>query len=115
MAAVRSLLLGVLPVGEKEKVCMECKRQQAVCVLVSQGKPCMGPVTKTGCGALCPRFGRDCYGCYGPSESINGQALGKRFEGLGLPPEEIAGRFVSFNSGAAAFLTAGRQWMTDGD
>jgi len=57
---------------------MECKRRQAVCVLVATGQPCLGPVTRTGCGALCPRFGRDCYGCYGPAEAPNAAALGRR-------------------------------------
>ena len=29
--------------------------------------PCLGPVTHAGCGALCPRHHRGCYGCFGPS------------------------------------------------
>ena len=94
LAAVRALLFGVAPVEERDKVCMECKRTQAVCVLVAKGVPCLGPVTRTGCGALCPRFGRDCYGCYGPAENPNTEALGLRFAGLGLLPEQIARRFL---------------------
>jgi coenzyme F420-reducing hydrogenase gamma subunit len=112
--AVRALLFGVLPVEEKEKVCMECKRRQAVCVLVARGEPCLGPVTRTGCGALCPRFGRDCYGCYGPAEASNTGALGRRFAGLGLVPEVIARRFHSLNSQAPAFLDAGERWRDAG-
>ncbi len=115
LEAVRALLFGVLPVQETEKVCMECKRQQAVCVLVTRGEPCLGPVTRSGCGALCPRFGRDCYGCYGPSEAANTDALGRRFAGLGLLREDIVRRFHSINSQAEAFLSAGREWGAGDD
>jgi len=106
LAAVRALLNGVPPVEENEKVCMACKRNQTVCVLVTKGSACMGPVTRTGCGAICPRFGRDCYACYGPAENINGAALTQRFAGLGLLPDAIARRFLSMNSAAPAFLAA---------
>lgn len=113
--ALRALLFGVLPVEEKEKVCMECKRRQAVCVLVTRGEPCLGPVTRGGCGALCPRFGRDCYGCYGPSEAANTDALGRRFAGLGLVPADIARRFHGINSQVEPFLTGGSQWVAGDD
>ncbi len=110
LAALRMLLFGVSPGEDNEKVCMECKRIQTVCVLVTHGVPCMGPVTRTGCGALCPSFERDCYGCYGPAENINAGALGRRFEGLGLVPEQVARRFLAFNGGAPAFRDAGERW-----
>ena len=113
LAALQSLLFDVLPEVERDKVCMECKRQQLVCVLVAQGIPCMGPVTRSGCGALCPRFGRDCYGCYGPAEACNSGAFGRRLMGLGLVNREIAERFWFINSGATEFLEAGRQWDDD--
>ncbi len=115
LGAVRALLFGVRPRVDTEKVCLECKRRQTVCVMVSQGKPCLGPVTQTGCGALCPGFGRDCYGCYGPAESPNSGALGTRFAGLGLPPAAIARRFLFINSQATDFSEAGRQWLQDDD
>ena len=115
VAAVRALLSGAMPEQERGKLCMACKRQQVVCVMVTRGEPCMGPVTRTGCGALCPSFGRDCYGCYGPSESPNTEALGRRFEGLGLVPEEVARRFLAINSQADDFLAAGKRWESDGD
>ncbi len=109
LAAVQSLLFGVPPLEEKDKVCLECKRAQAVCVLVARGVPCMGPVTRTGCGALCPRFGRDCYACYGPAEHPNPEALARRFEGLGLLPEQIARRFLFIHSHAGPFQEAGKR------
>jgi len=111
LAAVRALLFGVPPVEENEKVCLECKRAQTVCVLVSKGEPCMGPVTRTGCGAICPRFGRDCYACYGPAENVNTDALGRRLAGLGLAPAAIARRFLFINNDAPAFAEAGQRWQ----
>lgn len=115
LAAVRALLFGVMPVDDHDKVCLECKRNQAVCVLVATGAPCMGPVTRTGCGALCPRFGRDCYGCFGPAESANTEALGRRLQGLGLMPDAVARRFLFINNGAPAFAEAGRRWLEQSD
>jgi len=113
LAAVASLLQGVPPVDDRGKVCMECKRAQAVCVMVAKGLPCMGPVTRTGCGALCPRFGRDCYACFGPAENSNGTALGQHFEGLGLLPEEIRRRFLFISNGAPVFREAAAQWSEE--
>ena len=105
--AIRAILFGVLPIEEKDKVCMECKRQQIVCVMVTKNEPCMGPVTRTGCGALCPSVGRDCYGCYGPAENPNTQAMANRLEGLGLIKDEAARRFLFINSAADAFHQQG--------
>ncbi len=106
-AAVRALLFGVVPFEARDKVCMECKRAQIVCVMVAHGLSCMGPVTRTGCGALCPSFGRDCYACYGPSENPNTEALSRCLEGLGLTPAAIGRRFLSINNGAPPFSEAG--------
>ncbi len=106
LQVVNALLLGVAPRDDADKVCTECKRRGYPCVLVSRGVPCMGPVTRAGCGALCPGLGRDCYGCYGPAENPNTDALTARFRSLGLGSEEIVQRFQSINSRAPAFLAA---------
>ncbi len=98
LALVNSLRLGVAPYEPRDKLCGECKRQQAVCVLVTRGMPCLGPVTTTGCGALCPRFGRDCYGCYGPGENVNRDSMRNCFAGLGLVDDEITRRFHFIHS-----------------
>jgi len=100
---LRSLLNGVTPVNEQDKLCLECKRQHHVCVMVSRGLPCMGPVTRTGCGVLCPAVGRDCYGCYGSAENININSLRDQFVTLQLNPKQVGHRFLSFNSADPAF------------
>ena len=79
--------------------------------MVTRGEPCMGPVTRTGCGAICPSVGRDCYACYGPAERPNTAALANRFEGLGLQPDDIARRFLFINSHAGPFNSEGRKWQ----
>jgi F420-non-reducing hydrogenase small subunit len=38
--------------------------------LLEQGIPCNGPATCSGCGALCPKVGAQCIGCYGPAEGV---------------------------------------------
>jgi len=109
LAVVNALLLGVAPRDNADKVCTECKRQGYPCVMVSRGVACMGPVTRAGCGALCPSLGRDCYGCYGPAENANADALAAQFRSLGLTPTAIIRRFQSINSQAPVFLAAADQ------
>jgi F420-non-reducing hydrogenase small subunit len=41
--------------------------------LLEQGIVCMGPATVCGCGALCPRVGMRCEGCYGPLPGVEDQ------------------------------------------
>jgi coenzyme F420-reducing hydrogenase gamma subunit len=110
VAAIRALLFGVTPVNDHDKVCMDCKRHQTVCVLVAKGEPCLGPVTGTGCGALCPAFGRDCYGCFGPADTLNTASLARRFEGLGLVAEDVARRFLFISNHAPHFEAEGKKW-----
>jgi len=113
LATVGSLLAGVHPADGGDKVCLECKRRQNVCVLVSRGLPCLGPVTRTGCGALCPAYGRDCYGCFGPSDLPGTDALARRFEGLGLVPGAVARQFAGVNNAAPPFHEAARRARGD--
>ncbi len=86
-----------------DPVCVECKRRGTVCVVVAHGTPCLGPVTQSGCGALCPAFGRGCYGCFGPNPTANTTALVGRLEELGMPRSDVVRFLRTFNAGAEAF------------
>lgn len=88
VAALNQLLFGVSPFDENEKLCVECKRQGNVCTVITQQEACLGPMTRAGCGALCPAFGRGCYGCYGPAKTLNESAIRRCFSGLGLMEPE---------------------------
>ena len=65
-------------------VCMQCKQRGTTCVMVADGTPCLGPVTQAGCGAICPAYNRGCYGCFGPMESPNTEALSAWWKTLGV-------------------------------
>jgi coenzyme F420-reducing hydrogenase gamma subunit len=87
-------------------VCMECKRRGTVCVTVAHGTPCLGPVTHSGCGAICPAYGRGCYGCFGPMETPNAPALSARMAELGAERRDLVRVYRTFNAGAKAFREA---------
>ena len=106
MEAVASFLRGAPPAAAREKLCLECKRAGHPCVLVTRGAPCMGPVTAAGCGALCPGLGRACYGCFGPAELSEPDALAARLAALGLDPAAVRRRLLSIHAGAPAFARA---------
>ncbi|HYK95084.1 MAG TPA: oxidoreductase [Candidatus Dormibacteraeota bacterium] len=90
-----------------QAVCLECKRRGLECVVVTRGEPCLGPVTQTGCGAICPGMGRGCYGCFGPREGANVDGLARWFTdgpALGsLEPGDVGRLFAGFTGGAPVF------------
>ena len=73
-------------------VCIECKLRGNECVVVARGLPCMGPITQAGCGAICPAYGRGCYGCFGPSETFNAASLVERWRQLGDERADVVRR-----------------------
>jgi coenzyme F420-reducing hydrogenase gamma subunit len=82
-------LLGATPDLPGASVCMECKRRGQVCVLVAKGSPSLGPITRAGCGALCPSLGRDCYACFGPADDPNPTSLAERLQQLGVSRRDV--------------------------
>jgi len=98
-----SFLNGRKPNTPAYSVCVECKRKSAVCVMVAQGIPCLGPVTQAGCGAICPSYYRGCYGCFGPKETPNTESLSKWWNKLGMSNNDILRAYRSFNAYAESF------------
>ncbi|MBS1513682.1 MAG: oxidoreductase [Bacteroidetes bacterium] len=84
-------------------VCMECKQRGNVCVMVAHGTPCLGPVTQTGCGAICPSYNRGCYGCFGPMDSPNTSSLSRNIEARGETKYDIMLAFRGFNAYSEPF------------
>lgn len=103
LGVLSRLLAGSGPHVDRHSLCLECKRKNLVCVLVAHGEPCMGPVTTSGCGVLCPTHDRPCYSCFGPAEQPNPRALADRFAQLGVAPDAIRRLFQTFYCQAPEF------------
>jgi coenzyme F420-reducing hydrogenase gamma subunit len=97
-----ALVTGRRPQLPDEAVCLECKRRGVVCVAVARGIACLGPVTRTGCGAICPAYGRGCYGCFGPRESANTASLATWFDD-GRSPAHVGRLFAGFTAWSEPF------------
>lgn len=98
-----AVLKGRRPEIRNESLCLGCKRWGYVCVMVAHGIPCLGPVTVNGCGAVCPSMGRGCYGCFGPKEGANTEALAQRMLEMGIAEEEVLRAFRFITGYAEAF------------
>jgi coenzyme F420-reducing hydrogenase gamma subunit len=100
---IGSFLHGKKPNTPAHSVCIECKQRGNVCVMVAHGTPCLGPVTHTGCGVLCPNCNRGCYGCFGPKETPNTASLSGWLGQLGLSEAELRRIYRTFNADAEPF------------
>ncbi|MBD3262867.1 hypothetical protein GF374_00630 [Candidatus Woesearchaeota archaeon] len=61
---VTSLALGKEPIIPNYPVCVECKKNENICMF-EKGEFCLGPITGAGCGAICPTHRSACDGCRG--------------------------------------------------
>jgi len=98
-----AFLIGRKPNVPTYSVCMECKRRGNICVMVAHDQPCMGPVTQTGCGALCPAYNRPCYGCFGPKETPNTASWSQWWSRRGMAEDQLVRHFRLYNTYAEAF------------
>jgi len=110
LEVITGLLLGRMPRLPAHSVCVECKRRGITCVVVAQGIPCLGPLTHAGCGALCPAYNRGCYGCFGPMESPNADALVGHLVREGADRHQLVRLLRGFTGFAEAFRAASDKW-----
>lgn len=93
---VQLLLQGRKPRLPDYPLCVECKFKENAC-LNTLGKPCLGPITRAGCGAICPSFGDGCEGCRGWAPEANFAYMREILRGHGLSDADIDARFTMFN------------------
>lgn len=103
LTVVGDLLADRRPSVPRDSVCIECKRQETVCIAVAQGVACLGPVTHAGCGAICPSFNRECFGCFGPKPVPNLVSLTAHYQREGHPDSQLVNLVRSFNAYAQEF------------
>jgi sulfhydrogenase subunit delta len=91
-------------------VCMDCKRRGTVCVMVARGLPCLGPLTRTGCGAICPAYNRGCYGCFGPLDAPNSDSWCAQVMKDGMQRADMVRLLRGFTGFQGTFRSASDKW-----
>lgn len=97
LACVKALLLGKKPPIPDYPLCVECKLRENAC-LFTRGKVCMGPVTRAGCGAICPTYGQMCESCRGFISNPNDQSLRDLLAKHGLSVEDVTMQYTLYNT-----------------
>jgi sulfhydrogenase subunit delta len=103
LGAVSKLVAGKHPYLYKFPVCTECRWKENPCILF-QGKFCAGPLTKAGCGAVCPSHNLPCVGCWGPTDDLNVSGEYQLLKEKGYKPEDIIRKVKKFGGAAVAKL-----------
>lgn len=85
-------------------VCVECKWNENDCLL-NKDIPCLGPVTRAGCGSICINHNLPCVGCWGPVEEANFSSEFELLKEKGFTAEFIRKKMANFSgTGIAGFL-----------
>lgn len=95
------ILRGNPPELYRFPVCMECKWNENECLL-NKNIPCLGPITRAGCGSICTNHNLPCVGCWGPVEEAN---LASEFHLLrekGFDTDFIRKKMANFSGTRAA-------------
>ncbi|MBN1317309.1 MAG: hypothetical protein JXA42_17635 [Anaerolineales bacterium] len=88
LEVVKALLQGRVPKIPDYPMCVECKLKENVC-MYDIGKTCLGPITRAGCGAICPTYGDGCEGCRGIITNPNLNAAKDVLMEHGLTVQEV--------------------------
>lgn len=78
------------------RVCLECQQKGNPCILVKEGKICLGPITTGGCDALCPSNKTVCYGCRGPHKEAKYEAFFTLLKNRGHTNKAIKDKLETF-------------------
>jgi sulfhydrogenase subunit delta len=97
LEVVKKVLLGKKPTVPDYPVCVECKLQENVCIF-DKGGTCLGPITRAGCGAICPSYGSGCEGCRGLIPHPNENAMEDVLAKAGLTVEQLLSMRTMFNA-----------------
>jgi coenzyme F420-reducing hydrogenase gamma subunit len=97
IACVKALLLGRKPPIPDYPLCVECKLKENAC-LFTRGQVCLGPVTRAGCGAICPAYGQSCEACRGFISNPNDASMRSLLAEHGLTLEDVTTRYTMFTS-----------------
>jgi coenzyme F420-reducing hydrogenase gamma subunit len=103
---IKAFATGRKPKLPSHSVCLDCKRKGTVCIEVTRGVPCLGPVTHAGCGAICPTYDRGCYGCFGPAAQPNCGSLVDHYLEHDVNRETLLPLLRNFNAAAREFNAA---------
>jgi sulfhydrogenase subunit delta len=95
LEVVKAVAAGKSPRPYQNPVCIECRRRGNFCLL-EYGKPCLGPITRGGCNAVCPSGGFECWGCRGETDDANLPAFIQLLESKGFDWDFIQKRLRTF-------------------
>ena len=90
---VKAVLVGKKPPVPDYPVCVECKLKENVCMF-DKGGTCLGPITRAGCGAICPTYGDGCEGCRGLIPNPNVNAMEDVLAKAGLTVEQLMSKMT---------------------
>jgi coenzyme F420-reducing hydrogenase gamma subunit len=103
LEVLSAVIGGRRPRTPAHSVCLDCKMRGIVCITVARGIACLGPLTQSGCGAICPAYDRGCYGCFGPAAQPNLGSLTGHLVRAGTPPQQLVHLLRNFNGYAPEF------------
>jgi sulfhydrogenase subunit delta len=93
---ITSLVMGKKPRLPNYPVCVECKKNENICVF-ELGQFCLGPITRAGCGAICPTNGEGCDGCRGYLDDLRLNAQKDVMRRYGVTLDHMMKRFNMYN------------------
>jgi len=93
---VTSLAFGRKPRLPNYPVCVECKKNENVC-LFERGQFCLGPITRAGCNSICPTNGEGCDGCRGFLEDLRVNAMKDVLRRHNVSMDQMLKRFNLYN------------------